>query len=154
MRGALGASRARVSGQLLTEALALSVLSAILGCGLCLPLIDIVHAQALSVATDMGLMVIPLAPGWRGALFASALGTGVLLGLVTAHNVLQPAAGTRGSAAAMAAKGGHAHSRMRSLLLTAPVAASLTLLVLSALIVAQHGTAPSNAASASIRTRC
>lgn len=137
LRSSLGASRGRVLGQLLTEALAISFVSATLGCALCLPLIDVVHAEALSVATDMGLAVLPLAPDWRVLVVAAvlAIGAGLLLGLTTAHGILRPAAGV-GSAARLASKASPAQSRVRSWLITAQVAASLSLLVLSALILA------------------
>ncbi len=137
LRSSLGASRGRVVGQLLTEALAISSVSAMLGCALCLPLVDLVHAQALSVATDMGLLVLPLAPDWRVVVFAAvlAIAAGLLLGLTTAHRILRAGVSV-GSAGELATKGSRGQSRMRSWLITAQVAASLALLVLSALILA------------------
>ena len=128
VRQAMGASRARLIGQLLSESLLLAVLGTALGVGL---------AQALSrvlisfLSTEQSPVFVGLAPDLRmlGFTAAVAAGTCLLFGLLPAVRAtrIAPAAAMR--AAGRGLSGGRERYGLRRALVTAQVALSLVLLV-------------------------
>ncbi len=132
IRTALGASRSRIVGQLLTESLMLALLAGTAGMALAFWL-----QKLLPIATGLaGLGVAPRAIAWPVLLFAAGISllTGVLSGLAPAlrassiHLAAQLAHGLRSTQA----RGG---LRLRGALVVAQVAVSLVLLVGAGLLV-------------------
>ncbi len=132
IRTALGASRGRIVGQLLTESLMLALLAGTAGIALAFWL-----QKLLPIATGLaGLGIAPRAIAWPVLLFAVvvSLMTGLLSGLAPAlrassiHLAAQLAHGVRSTQT----KGG---LRLRGVLVVAQVAVSLVLLVGAGLLV-------------------
>ncbi|MGD0629382.1 MAG: ABC transporter permease [Terracidiphilus sp.] len=127
MRTALGASRARIVGQLLTESLILSGIGAI--CGLALAAILVAwlrHQGAIALPLLSTLHIDLAALGWTVliAIFA-ALFFGLLPGLRMAAGNLQESLKDSGAGSGQSRR----HDRMRSFLVVTEVALACVLLV-------------------------
>jgi predicted permease len=127
MRTALGASRARIVGQLLTESLVLSGLGAACGLGLAFMLVAwLAHQGSLALPLLSTLRVDGAALGWTVliAVFA-AVCFGLIPGLKIAGGNLQDALKDSGAGAGQ----GRKHERTRSVLVVTEVALACMLLV-------------------------
>jgi predicted permease len=127
MRTALGASRARIVGQLLTESLILSSVGAVLGLGLADGLLGwLGHQGAIALPLLSTLHIDGAALGWTVliAVFAAVL-FGLLPGLRMASGNLQDALKDSGAGAGQSRK----HERLRSILVVTEVALACVLLV-------------------------
>ena len=132
VRGALGASRARIIGQLLLESLALSGAGALLGLGMAALLIAWLRQQgslALPLLSAVRLDVRAL--GWTVliAIFTAMI-FGLLPGLRITGGNLQEALKDSGPGAGV----GRKHERVRSTLVVAEVALACVLLVTAGLL--------------------
>lgn len=132
VRGALGASRARIIGQLLLESLALSGAGALLGLGMAALLIAWLRQQgslALPLLSAVRLDVQAL--GWTVliAIFTAMI-FGLLPGLRITGGNLQEALKDSGPGAGV----GRKHERVRSTLVVAEVALACVLLVTAGLL--------------------
>jgi putative ABC transport system permease protein len=133
VRAALGASRGRLLGQLLSESMLLALLSGVAGVALgswVLPLLvklggDLIPAQAAGIGLDRTVLLFSL---------GVSLLTGLLFGLIPAF---QGSASGAGSLARRSARtsGGRATVRGRSALMAAEVAFALVLLVGAGLMI-------------------
>ncbi len=132
IRLALGASRARLVRQLLTESVLLSVTGGALGLLLALWITDLV--AGIKLPTDIALM-FDLRLDWRvmAFTFLISLVTGVLFGLLPALQSSDP--NLVSSLKNESALGGFRRSRLRNALVVAQVALSLVLLISAGLIV-------------------
>jgi putative ABC transport system permease protein len=125
IRLSIGAGRARIVRQLLTESVVLSLMGAALGIGLAWVgsrfLVSIVSSGPLQVVFD-------LTPNWHVLVFTSAvaIGTGVLFGLAPALQTT--AAGPSPVLKQDDARMSRSRSRLLSVLLTAQIALSMLLL--------------------------
>src|SRR5450631_4026984 len=127
MRGALGASRARIVRQLLTESLVLSGAGAILGLGLALILVAwLAHQGAIALPLLTTLRIDGAALGWTVliAVFA-AIFFGLMPGLKISGGNLQEALKDSGTGASQSRK----HERLRAVLVVSEVAMACVLLV-------------------------
>src|SRR5215472_11149213 len=132
VRGALGASRARIVGQLLLESLALSGAGALLGLGMAALLIAWLRQQgSLALPLLSAVRVDVQALGWTVliAIFTAAI-FGLLPGLRITGGNLQEALKDSGPGAGVARK----HERVRSTLVVAEVALACVLLVTAGLL--------------------
>jgi predicted permease len=131
VRMAIGATRWRLSRQLLTESVLLSVAGGALGMGLGFLLMRL--AQAAIPATDFGL-VLDLRLDWRVVCFVAllALLTGVGFGLIPA---LQASRADVSSVLLESATGSRRRVWLRSALVTMQLALSLVLLIAAGLTV-------------------
>jgi predicted permease len=133
IRGALGASRARITRQVLTESMMLALAGGVLGVGvawLSLRLIIALRPPALASLADVRLQPVVLL--WT---LGVALATGILFGCVPA---LLSSAQPAGDALRRETRGGSsgtASRRVRSALIVFEIAASLVLLSGSGLLV-------------------
>jgi predicted permease len=127
MRTALGASRARIVGQLLTESLILSGAGAI--CGLALAAIVVAwlrHQGAIALPLLSTLHIDLAALGWTVLIaFFAALFFGLLPGLRMASGNLQESLKDSGAGSGQSRR----HDRMRSFLVVTEVALACVLLV-------------------------
>ena len=130
---ALGASRARIIRQAVTESLALSVLGGVTG---------LVFAGGL--ITLYGSLRYPVAPAAQGlgldkyvAGFTLSLSllTGLVFGLVSGLYVSKPTLGVLGSDGGHTMTMGGSGSRVRNLIVTAEIAMALTLLTCAGLMI-------------------
>jgi predicted permease len=127
MRGALGASRARVVQQMIVEGLVLSGAAAVGGVGLAVSSVKLLGHEL----TQRLPLPAPAMPDGRilaallGLTFLSALMASAWPAWMAARNPIEPALRQGG----MQAGTGRKHHRMRGLLVAAEVALSLTLLV-------------------------
>ena len=127
MRTALGASRARIVGQLLAESLILSSAGAVLGLGLADVLLGwLGHQGAIALPLLSTLHIDGAALGWTVliAVFAAVF-FGLLPGLSMASGNLQEALKDSGAGAGQSRK----HERLRSILVVTEVALACVLLV-------------------------
>jgi predicted permease len=127
MRGALGASRARIVRQLLTESLVLSGVGALLGLGLALILVAwLAHQGAIALPLLTTLRIDGAALGWTVliAVFA-AIFFGLMPGLKISGGNLQEALKDSGTGASQSRK----HERLRAVLVVSEVAMACVLLV-------------------------
>jgi predicted permease len=125
MRGALGASRARIVRQLLTESLVLSSAGALLGLGLAFILVTwFAHQGAIALPLLNSLRIDGAALGWTVliAVFAAIL-FGLLPGLRISDGNLQEALKDTGAST------GRKHERLRAVLVVTEVALACVLLV-------------------------
>jgi predicted permease len=135
VRLAMGATRSRIVGQLLTESLALSVLGGIAGLGVAF------YADRtlmkIYLPSDSGGMNVSSSPDLRVLLFnlAVAVLTGVLFGLVPAIQTTKPNISGTLKDQAGAVVGGGSHHSLRKALVIAQVTLSLLLLVGAGLFV-------------------
>jgi predicted permease len=132
MRAALGASRARIVGQLLTESLALSAIGAVAGLGLAWMLLYwLAHQGAVALPLLNTLKIDGAALGWTVLI---AIVTAVLFGLApgmrTAAGNLQETLKDTGAGSGQSRK----HERFRSVLVVTEVALASVLLVSAGLL--------------------
>ncbi len=122
-RFSVGAGRARIVRQLLTEATLLGLAGAALGLLMAAAGAPQLQAWLFSIATDAGVTVLPLSPDWRLFAYAAVLGmvAGGLFGALPALDAVDLVRKRRG--------------RLRSSLLAGQVGASLVLLILAGLLV-------------------
>ncbi len=128
IRTALGAGRARLTRQLVTESVTLGLFAGIVGIGLAIVGVQVLarlYPGNLPRATEVGVDGRVLAFG-----FGMALLTGVVLGLVPAWTLREG----RAHAGLRAMRSGSRRARLRSALVVAEVALALMLLVGSALL--------------------
>jgi predicted permease len=127
MRTALGASRARIVGQLLTESLILSGVGAV--CGLALAAIVVAwlrHQGAIALPLLSTLQIDLAALGWMVLIaFFAAMFFGLLPGLRMASGNLQESLKDSGAGSGQSRR----HDRMRSFLVVTEVALACVLLV-------------------------
>jgi predicted permease len=132
VRGALGASRARIMGQLLLESLTLSAAGALLGLGLAVMLIAWLRHQGALALPLLGTVRIDLqALGWTVLIAVfTAMIFGLLPGVrITAGN-LQEALKDSGPGAGV----GRKHEHIRAALVVAEVTLACVLLVTAGLL--------------------
>jgi predicted permease len=127
MRTALGASRARIVRQLLTESLILSSVGAICGLGLAAVLIAWLRHQGAIALPLLSTLHIDLAAlGWTVLIaFFAAMFFGLLPGLRMASGNLQESLKDSGAGSGQSRK----HDRLRSILVVTEVALACVLLV-------------------------
>ncbi|MGB9147179.1 MAG: ABC transporter permease [Acidobacteriaceae bacterium] len=127
MRSALGASRARMVRQLLTESLILSAAGAVLGLGLAWALVVwLAHQGALALPLLNTLHIDGEALGWTMLIaIAAALLFGLFPGMRMAGGNLQEALKEGGHGSSV----GRRHERVRALLVVAEVGLACVLLV-------------------------
>jgi predicted permease len=132
IRLAVGASRARLVRQLLTESVLLAILGGALGLLFAVWINDFV--TSIKLPTDIAL-VFDLRLDWRVLLFSFVLSllTGIVFGLLPALQSSKPA--LIPALKDQAALGGFKRSRLRSALIIVQVALSLLLLIGAGLIV-------------------
>jgi len=137
IRTALGGSRARIAGQVLSESVVLSFAGGALGL-----LLGTVGVRALLAIDTAGLPRIAAdgsfaALDWRVLSFTLALclGTGLLFGLFPALQVSRPDLAAALGEGDRRGGGGARQSRLRSALVATEVALAVTLLVASALMI-------------------
>lgn len=153
VRMAIGATRARLTCQLLTESVMLSVTGAAMGLAVGWALIQV--AQASLPQTDFALSM-DLRMDWRVVVFVTSLAvlTGIGFGLVPALHASRPDV----VSALKEEAGGRQRARLRSLLVTLQVALSFVLLIAAGLTIRslQHtqalgpGFDPNNALTLSV----
>ncbi|HKO42401.1 MAG TPA: ABC transporter permease [Pyrinomonadaceae bacterium] len=132
LRTALGASRSRIMGQLLTESVILSVLGGTLA--LLLAAWGLQFLIAYGPAEVPRLQQVQLDKYVLGFTFGISLITGVIFGLIPAWHASRPDPGSALKAGGpRSSEGGH--NRMRSSLIIAEVALSLMLLVGAGLLI-------------------
>ena len=127
MRGALGASRTRIVGQLLTESLVLSSAGALLGLTLAWFLVSwLAHQGSVALPLLSSLRIDGAALGWTVliAIFAALL-FGLVPGLRMAGGNLQESLKDSGPGSGQ----GRKHERIRSVLVVSEVALACVLLV-------------------------
>jgi predicted permease len=132
MRAALGASRARIVGQLLTESLILSAMGAVTGLGLAWLLVYWLAHQGSVALPLIGLLRIDgAALGWTVLIAAvAAVLFGLAPGLRTAGSNLQESLKDTGAGSGQ----GRKHERFRSVLVVTEVALASVLLVSAGLL--------------------
>jgi putative ABC transport system permease protein len=132
IRLALGASRARLVRQVLTESVLLALVGGVLGVLLAVGLIDLVMAFKPPLSLPL---LLDLQLDWRvlGFTLALSLLTGALFGLLPALQATKPELVL--ALKDESAHGGYRRSRLRNALVVAQVALSLTLLVAAGLVV-------------------
>lgn len=138
VRLSLGAGRARVVRQLLTESVLLALLAAVVGVGLAVAGVRGLQAFVFRIVTEAGLDVSPIAPdGWIAvAALALALLAAVAFGLAPAleSTLRELSAAAKREAGAF---GGRMRGEtLRRALIVGQVAVSLVLLVVASLLVA------------------
>jgi predicted permease len=135
VRLAMGATRSRIVGQLLTESLTLSVFGGT--SGLALAFLADCALMKIYLPSDAGGMNISSSPDLRvlGFNLVVAVATGVLFGLVPAIRTTKPNISGTLKDQAGAVVGGSGHQRLRKALVIAQVTLSLLLLVGAGLFV-------------------
>jgi len=133
IRAAVGASRGRLTRQLLTESVLLCAVAAVPGLLLTLAGTGAIQQYLFTMLTKMGFHSQPLSPDWRVFVYTTvlALGAGILLGLAPALEATRPnVAGSIKDAGAGACPRSRPR-RIREFLVIGQVAASLVLLVIA-----------------------
>lgn len=128
MRMAIGAGRARLIRQLLSESLLLAVIGAALGALLAQNLSQLLVA---SLSTRHDPLFVDLATNWHVFGFATALAflTCMLFGLAPALRATKVSPGTILKESGRGTTGGHSRFALRRILVVSQIALSLTLLV-------------------------
>jgi predicted permease len=137
IRLSIGAGRARIVRQLLTEALLISFIGAAAACVLALLSIDAIQAILYEVFARLGMNAVPVGPDWRVFLFTVGLAVvaAVAFGLLPALQATRGASlATIGAQRAGMAVGRHRPSRLRYALIATQTACSLILLVLAGVL--------------------
>jgi predicted permease len=133
VRASLGAGRARLAGQLVTESVVLAAIggvASLLVAAWTLAFIAAFLPPETSAVLDLTLQ--PAALAWAAIL---ALGTGLLFGAIPAIQATRPAAAGVLKASASRVSAGRGSARFRSSLVTAQIALSMALLVSAGLFV-------------------
>jgi predicted permease len=132
MRAALGASRARIVGQLLTESLVLSALGAVAGLGLAWMLLYwLAHQGSVALPLLSTLRIDGAALAWTVLIaVVAAVLFGLAPGLRTAAGNLQQSLKDSGAGGGQ----GRRHERLRSVLVVTEVALASVLLVSAGLL--------------------
>jgi predicted permease len=132
VRGALGASRARVMRQLLLESLVLSGAGAMLGVGMALALITwLVHQGSLALPLLSSVRIDIQSLGWTVLIAVlTAIGFGLIPGLRMANSNLQESLKDSGLGAGLSRK----HERVRATLVISELALACVLLVAAGLL--------------------
>jgi predicted permease len=128
LRAALGAGRARLARQLLTETLVLFVIAGLLGIGLAQMLLQMAALMLPPMPTSI---VLPLALDWRVLLFALwlSVSAAVVFGLLPAFRGSKADAG---SSLKDGVRSSSRRSRLRSAFVAGQIAVSVLLVVLAA----------------------
>ena len=137
MRLSLGATRARVVRQLLTESTFVAMLGAMGGLGVAAVMMHYANEYMGRSAGAMGMSVVALTLDWRVFLYSAglALAAGVAFGLLPALEVTSPSLTVSTKRENSSFAGRVRPRRMRDLLIGGQVAASLVLLILSGVLV-------------------
>jgi putative ABC transport system permease protein len=131
IRLAMGAGRARVLRQLLTESVLLALLGSLLGLALAYSAVELAR---LKMPVIFGFTQIELQIDWRVLVFTLALSfvTGILLGLLPGLQATRP--DLIPALKNESALGGYRHSRLRNVLVMAQMSLSLVLLLFAGLV--------------------
>ncbi len=133
IRGSLGAGRTRLLGQLLTESLMLAILGGVASLYVAQVTLTLIGTYLPPEAFRMfDLALSPTALVFTGVL---SLGTGVLFGLYPALHSTRPDLVSMLKANTGHASGARAAARFRTVLVTAQIALSMTLLVSAGLFI-------------------
>jgi putative ABC transport system permease protein len=139
LRRSLGASRARIVRQLLTESMLISVVGGLLGSVLALWCFEILIARILPSFSPPGIPAIVLdsSPDLRVLVFMLVVttGTGVVFGLVPALRASKPDLNSVLKDDGAGAVGGRRGSRLQGTLVGAQVAVCMTLMISAGLLV-------------------
>lgn len=139
VRAALGASRARIARQLVTESLVLALAGGALAVPVTLVLTSMVGRVKSPIPMEISLAI---APDWRVMVFILliAMGTGIAFGLVPALRASRPDLVPALKDVSTGGKRGRRFS-LRDVLVVAQMAVSLVLIVIGALFVRSLGAA-------------
>ena len=133
IRLSLGASRARLIRQLLTESMLISVVGGLLGSLLALWLFQVLVAVAVPALSppEIPTLVLNISPDFRVLAFAVVLtlGTGLLFGLAPALQVSKPDLNAVLKQDTAGAGGGRRGGRLRGALVGVQVALCMTLMI-------------------------
>ncbi len=136
VRLAMGASRARLIRQLLTESMVLSLVGGLAGFALAQWSISRLQNYAFSVVLNIGYSMQPLTMDWRVFLFTGSIGAlaGIVFGLAPALEATKLDLSSRMKQDSGAVSVRSRPRRITDVLVGAQVAASLVLLVLAGLL--------------------
>lgn len=137
MRVSLGASRARILRQLLTESTFVALLGAGGGVVVGVLLVQQAQRQFAGFAGAMGITMLPVEADWRVFLFSALLGalSGLAFGLLPAVEVTSPSL-TRSTKREQSSFAGRVRPRrMRNTLIAGQVASSLVLLIVAGILI-------------------
>jgi len=137
MRLSLGASRARVVRQLLTESTFVAMLGAAGGLGVAALTMHYANAYIGRFAGGMGMSMVAITLDWRVFLYSAglALVAGVAFGLLPSLEITSPSLTVSTKRENSSFAGRVRPRRMRDLLIGGQVAASLVLLILAGVLV-------------------
>lgn len=137
VRLSLGASRARVVRQLMTESLLLAAAGAALGLALAAAGSRALHGYFFSQVAEFGIQVTPVEFDWRVGVYTGGLAglAGLAFGLLPALQATAPSLTAAARREHSAFAGRVRPHRLRDLLLSTQVAVSLVLLLLSGVLV-------------------
>ena len=139
MRLSLGASRARIVRQLLTESVALALVGAGFGMLAGLLVLDFLEGRVAGLAGDLGVVMPALEADWRVFVFAAGLGVlaGLGFGLMPAIEITSPSLRVAAKREQVSLAGRMRPKRMRQLLIAGQAGSSLVLLLLAG-VLARH----------------
>jgi predicted permease len=139
MRLSLGASRARVVRQLLTESVTVALGGAGLGIVAGLLGLKFLEGRVATLAGGLGVVMPSLEADWRVAAFAAALGVlaGLAFGLAPAIEITSPSLRVAAKREQVSLAGRMRPKRMRQLLIAGQAGSSLVLLLLGG-VLARH----------------
>src|SRR5262249_28425556 len=132
IRTAIGATRLRIAGQLLTESVVLAAAGG--GVGLLLAFWTVPLLAALAGANTPGAGAISIDPSALLFTIAVSMATGFMFGLAPALQTTRVDVSGAINEAGRGSRGGAAHHRLRSLLVVAEVALATMLLVAAGLL--------------------
>src|SRR5262249_52943884 len=132
IRTAIGATRLRIAGQLLTESVVLAAAGG--GVGLLLAFWTVPLLAALAGASTPGAGAISIDPSALLFTIAVSMATGFMFGLAPALQTTRVDVSGAINEAGRGSRGGAAHHRLRSLLVVAEVALATMLLVAAGLL--------------------
>lgn len=132
VRGSLGASRGRLTGQLLTESLVLAMIAGALGSGLAFGIVRLV--RTLGPATLPRLHAIEIDPSVLGFGLALSLATGVLFGCFPAIQLSRASHQQMLGDGGRSAIGSRRQGRLRGMLVVGELALAIILLFGAALL--------------------